>query len=124
MSLFFNPLVTRDSDGTIFEVLGEGKDYEGQPKIFISKQGSVGWHRITQDQLWVNFTAYPAPGLTGFELIAADYLREDRGFRLDHDDDPDGPLVLWPNPMPGTDLADAVRDYVELGERVAWAVNS
>lgn len=54
-------LITRDSDGTVFEVLGEGKDYEGRPKVFISQQGSVGWHRITQDQLWVNFTAYPAP---------------------------------------------------------------
>ncbi|ANZ35305.1 hypothetical protein BBK82_03620 [Lentzea guizhouensis] len=58
---FFTPLITRDSDGTIFEVLGEGKDYEGKPKVFISQQGSVGWHRVTQDQLWVNFTAYPTP---------------------------------------------------------------
>lgn len=59
--------------------------------------------------------------MTGFELIAADLLREDRGFHID-DDDNDGVLTLWPNPRPGTPLMAAVRDELELGERAAQAV--
>lgn len=56
-----NALISRDSDNTTFEVLGEASDYDGRPKVFIRQCGSIGHHRITQTDLRSDFTAFPNP---------------------------------------------------------------
>jgi hypothetical protein len=58
VSFYAASLITRDSDNTTFEVLGEAL-HEGLPKVFIRKCGSIGWHRLAHLDLVANFTAFP-----------------------------------------------------------------
>ena len=55
---YVTSLVTRDSDNTTFEVLGEAL-HEGRPMVFIRKPKAIAWHRVTHLDLVANFTAFP-----------------------------------------------------------------